>query len=1022
MLGYSLLPFLPLQLNPSQTLPSLTIRYQWQNAAAELIEQQVTAPLEGLFSTIKGLERVHSLTYPGKGEIRLDFTQHVNLDIMRFEVGALIRQSLNQLPIALTYPQVEMNLPDDEANTSLLRYTLSANENPSDIQWYAEEVLSPRLAQIQGLGEIEVYGADPYAWQLGLEPAQLKSWGLETAHLKQVLNEAFFQAALDQEYRFASRAQFPNLLLAMGDSTNKRLVPLQDIVRVQRKERPAQAYYRVNGKNAINLVLYSEANANQLRVAKAVYATLEQLTANFPPSYEMEKTYDATTYVHAELSKIAWRSILSLFILLFFVWLISRSYRYLLIIFLSLLANLGIAGFCYYLLGLELNLYALAGITVSLGLIIDNSIMMIDHLRVKGNLSVFLPLLAATLTSIGALSVIFLMEEDTIVWIQDFAWVIITNLAVSLAVALWLIPALTDQIEQWRQFAVQGLIPAYKWRRYRSLSVATQYYRLLLSWAIRRRGWLLAGLILLFGLPVFLLPDQWEAEGKLPAWYNQTLGNPTYVKQVKPWVNRMLGGSIRLFVEDIYPNAIYQEPTRTSLTVRSRMPYGSTLDQMDQNIRRIEHFLSQFPQIEQYQTQVLSSQQAQITILFDPVYDTGAFPYLLKNQIEGYVSQLGAAEWFVWGVGKGFSLTESTGAKNSRIVLLGYNFDVLQSEAEKLKRKLLQDNRIEAVFLNGKMRWSYRANFEYVLALDKQKLARENINPQIIFQLLRDRSLEDQRLQSATINGRREDIFLSIQHIDQYDLWHLLQEPLQIDSSKQIKLSSFVSLKREQAGEVIERENQQYKLLLEYDYLGPNKMARKLQEKMIDMTNQQLPLGYLAEAHQLTGAEPNPYQRYGLILLVIAIIYFICAVLLESLVQPLVVIGMIPISFIGVFLVFYCFELPFDQGGYAAFLLLSGIGVNASLFILNAFNNQAQTGLTAYIKAYNSKILPILLTIVSTILGLIPFLLGGTSDPFWFSLSAGTIGGLFFSILGIFLYLPIFLLKKNSTQRIQHET
>ncbi|MEM6806108.1 MAG: efflux RND transporter permease subunit, partial [Bacteroidota bacterium] len=192
-----------------------------------------------------------------------------------------------------------------------------------------------------------------------------------------------------------------------------------------------------------------------------------------------------------------------------------------------------------------------------------------------------------------------------------------------------------------------------------------------------------------------------------------------------------------------------------------------------------------------------------------------------------------------------------------------------------------------------------------------------------------------------------------------------------------------------------------------------------VQNRMIAETNQELPLGYKAERQSYSyWGQKDPDRQYLLILLVIGIIFSICAVLLESLLQPFVVILMIPISFIGVFLTFYLFELNFDQGGYAGLLLLSGITVNSALFILNDYNNlrkalRQPNHLEIYLKAFQAKIIPIALTILSTLLGLSPFLLGGADEPFWFGLAAGTMGGLVFSVLGILGGLPLFLLKKN---------
>lgn len=135
------------------------------------------------------------------------------------------------------------------------------------------------------------------------------------------------------------------------------------------------------------------------------------------------------------------------------------------------------------------------------------------------------------------------------------------------------------------------------------------------------------------------------------------------------------------------------------------------------------------------------------------------------------------------------------------------------------------------------------------------------------------------------------------------------------------------------------------------------------------------------------------------------------------------IIFVIPVSYIGVFITFYWFKLNFDQGGFASFVLLCGITVNASIYILNEYNAIRRrlpriSPLRAYTKAWNAKIIPIFLTVVSTIWGFIPFMVGTEKESFWFPLAAGTIGGLVMSVTGIFIFLPIFTLEKVTIKHI----
>ena len=138
----------------------------------------------------------------------------------------------------------------------------------------------------------------------------------------------------------------------------------------------------------------------------------------------------------------------------------------------------------------------------------------------------------------------------------------------------------------------------------------------------------------------------------------------------------------------------------------------------------------------------------------------------------------------------------------------------------------------------------------------------------------------------------------------------------------------------------------------------------------------------------------------------------------ESLKQPLVILSVIPISFIGVFVIFYLFDFNFDQGGLASFVLLSGITVNSSIFLLNEFNYiKNEKGelneVKVFILAYKNKIIPIGMTVLSTVFSFLPFTINGQNEVFWFALAVGTIGGLLFTILAITFFLPIFCIKKQ---------
>jgi len=263
-------------------------------------------------------------------------------------------------------------------------------------------------------------------------------------------------------------------------------------------------------------------------------------------------------------------------------------------------------------------------------------------------------------------------------------------------------------------------------------------------------------------------------------------------------------------------------------------------------------------------------------------------------------------------------------------------------------------------------------------------------------------------------NNELQAISLKAIKADEFDVWNFNNLPVIVN--KQILKTPVISkIKKQKTGNNIHKHNQQYQLILSYDFIVPELLAKKVREKHINEANSILPLGYKCKEQEYGWWNKDNKKQYYLLFVIILIIYFICSILFESFKQPLAIIAMIPISFIGVFLTFYLFDFNFDQGGFASFILLSGIVVNAGIYIINEYNQLKNKSLKQYLKAYNHKISPIFLTIISTALGLIPFIYAGQNEVFWFAFAVGSIGGLLFSFVAIVFYLPLFLRfsKKN---------
>ena len=215
---------------------------------------------------------------------------------------------------------------------------------------------------------------------------------------------------------------------------------------MRHSEGKPSSYFRINGLNSIYLNITAEETANRIDTSDAVRKRMAALGQSAPEGMEFILSSDRTDSIREELDKIYFRSGLTVLILLVFIVLVTRDPRYTLLITVSLVVNIAVALIFYRLLGIEIQLYSLAGITISLNLVIDNTIVMCDHYMRRRDRKAFPAILAATLTTAGALVVVFLLDEEVRLNLRDFVTVVIINLLVSLVVALFLVPTLADKM------------------------------------------------------------------------------------------------------------------------------------------------------------------------------------------------------------------------------------------------------------------------------------------------------------------------------------------------------------------------------------------------------------------------------------------------------------------------------------------------------------------------------------------------------------------------------------------------
>lgn len=1005
VVGFALAPLLDIGTEPMPHQgKQLTIRCEWPQVSAKVVEQKLTAPIEGMVSALKGVESVSSRSTFGHCEVNVHLKENTNVSTVKFSISSILRQSYAKFPKGVSYPMIEggeivNGQKVKHESQLLLTYHVNADMQPEMIKKLISGMVVRPLETIDGVEKVEVTGTTERYLKVSYDPIQLSACGVTPQEMQDAIRNyigkdevvgTMLQTTADHKqervaFRLATTNKGTDLASVPIKKIGGKVVYLNDLAQIKVKKQEPSGFYRVNGLNTIYINVYASADAKFVHLSDAVQEEMNVIKTQIRQPLYVHLAYDSAQQQRDETAKLVGRSLLSLLFLLAFVFVVYRSFKYLSVVAFALAANILMAIIAYWAFGLKLHVYSLAGITVSMGLIIDSTIVMADHYGYYHNRKAFLSILAAMLTSIGSLVIIFFLPKEMQDELSDFAWIVIVNLVVALLVSLFFVPALIDQ---WR-CAVPRL-----WSCKRRFVVRWNhiYYRYLLLTSRHRWAYYIV-LIWAFGIPFHAMPEDWGMDKF-------------------SFLTDYLGGTSQLFVDYLDESVQRRDADECkTLHIQALMPVGGTAVQLNDKMILVEELLKKHPEIKEFVTRI-DGRQGEITVKFKEGVDS-SFPYRLESMVIGKVITIGGADWSTYGVSeRGFSNSINLQYKANRIKISGYNYAQLYRLSENISEYLGKNPRVQDIAIETP--GFENQEDEVYVNYQKDRLGMYGVSP---YDIHREMStlLSPEYVGTYKDHQMNVDVYLKPLPIEQYDLWHIENSQLHVDSL-QLFASDVMKLQRREAKEVIPKEKQEYVLNVAFNVLGSYTYTTEYLDSVMAHFKRTLPVGYHCEMPSYKGADSKGVN-YWLLLLVAVLIFFICSVVFESLRMSLVVVSMIPVSLMGAFLTFVITGVEFGSGGFASLVLLSGIVVNSAIYILCQYakiQKAKSTGrMKAYLCAFNHKIVPIYLTVISTIVGLVPFFFEQSEEPFWFSFAVGITGGLLLSIPALIFVMPLFLTFSN---------
>ena len=1006
---------IPIELFPDTRLPRLNVQGTWRGASPETVEAFLTSPLEAAIQLVQGVEKVVSSSSEGSASISIEFAHDTDMDFARLDLSErLATLEENELPPGVDRVVVTPYVPEEFAQQgrALLEYTFTGSRTLESLREHLNDVVVPELTRVEGVAVVRAYGGRERLLEVELDRELMAAMGVSTNDVRRsvgeldLVREAGAIRDGERQWTVAIRDRPESAADIAGTiikSDQGRLVRVSDVATVRDTYEDVRDHYRVNNRPAVRLTVTKEIGANSVRVADRVKERMDLLEARNPPNTRFILDRDESREIRRQLSDLRSRAVLSVFVILAVLLGFLGSLRSAVVVFASIAFSILISLNLIHFGGLSLNVLTLTGLALVFGLIVDNSIVVLENVYrrwqageereravLQGVSNVVLPIVAATATTLIVFAPFVYLRGELRIYYLPLALVVVLTLLASLGVAFSFIPALVGRILPER---APGAVSARPDDDHAAGSARPDPGHAAPPGDPGARA---------------APPGDRTAPPAGPAL-------PLYVRFYKGLVRRTLawpwmavaiclaalGGSTYLFQNYVQRGMLWglgfgQD---TYVSIQIRLPRGSDIERTNQLARYFEDRLRQMPEVEEFVTQVRDASTSVTRVTFPEHLEHTGIPPLIKDQLYAYSLGFAGVDVRVYGYGPSFYGGGSS-PPNYSIQVLGYNYERVRDIAEELGRRLRLAPRVRDVDTNASYGFFSRDRAsEFVVDIRREMAARHNLPvSQLVAQIgaaVRGQVSQDE----IKIGGDEVRYDVKIEGNREVDLQQLRQTLVLTPDGDPVRLGELVDIAPRDVLALIRRENQQYERTVAYEFRGPYRMGDTYHEAVINATS--VPPGYtVKKADRWRWDTEEQLQVYLVLLLALLLVYMVTAALFESLRQPLCVVLTVPMALIGVFLIFFFLDAQFTREAWMGVIMMCGIVVNNSILLVDHINRiRREDGLdieAAIMRGTVERVRPILMTTTTTILGLLPLVLFSehADANIWNALAYVIIGGL----------------------------
>jgi len=957
---------------PSVDNPIISVTCSYPGANADVIENQITEPLEQNINGIPGIRSLTSVSQQGQSRITVEFELSVDLETAANDVRDKVSRAQRNLPRDCDPPTVSK--ADADAMPIMMVAVQSDKRSLLELSEIADLTVKEQLQTIPEVSSVSIWGEKRYCMRLWLDPVKMSGYGITPMDVKNALDRENVELpsgsiegnttelSIRTMGQMHTTEEFNNLVIKESDG---RIVRFSDIGTAELSSRDLKSYMKMNGVPMVGVAVVPQPGANHINIADAVRERMELMRKDLPEDVKYDYGFDNTRFIRASINEVKTTVYEAFLLVIIIIFLFLRDWRVTLIPCIVIPVSLIGAFFIMYLCGFSINVLSMLAIVLAVGLVVDDAIVMTENIYIRiergmkpfeagieGAKEIFFAVISTTITLVAVFLPIVFMEGTTGRLFREFSFVVAGSVIISSFAALTFTPMLATKLlvkrekQNWFYRATEPFFEGLNRIYVRSLG------------AFLRHRWL--------GVAIMV------AALGVSGWLWTTI-----------------------------PSEMAPLEDRSSITVRTTGPEGVTYEYMRDYTEDINRLADSLAPDAAFITARVSASSGNVQIT-------------LKDLSERQYTQMDVAERLSKAVrektdARAFVQQQSTfggrrGAMPVQYVLQASNIEKLQEVLPKFMAKVYDNPTFQMADVDLKF-----SKPEIRLSVNREKANLMGVSTRDIAQTLQY-GLSGQRMGYLYMNGKQYEIVGEINRQQRNDPNNLKSIYMRSSDGKMIQMENLVELDESIAPPKLYRYNRFVSATISAGLAEGKTIGEGLDEmdKIAKSTlDETFRTALAGDSKEFRESSSSLFFAFGLALL---LIYLILAAQFESFKDPFVIMLTVPLAICGALVIMSFGGQTMNIFSQIGIIMLIGLVAKNGILIVEFANQRQQQGedkMTAIREAAAQRLRPILMTSTSTILGLLPLMFAtGEGCNGRIAMGTAVVGGMLFSTLLTMYIVP----------------